>query len=88
MSKQKQNYNKVTVQIYGELYNIKGDQDPERIRQVARKVHEQMRQIAAANPTLAAGRVAVLAALNIAEEYIHLDEDYRQLIAMLQEEKQ
>lgn len=79
--------NKVTVQIFGELYNIKGDQDSERIRRIARLVHEQMRKVAAANPSLPPTRIAILAALTIAEEHLRLEEDYQQMLSLLQDEK-
>lgn len=78
---------KVTVEIYGEPYNIKGEGEPERIRRVALLVNEQMKQIALANPSLTPAKIAVLAALNIADEFLRLEEDYRQMVRMLQEEK-
>ncbi len=80
-------HNKVTVHIFGQLYNIKGDQDPERIRRVARLVHEQMRKVAAANTTLSPSQIAVLAALNIAEEHLQLEDDYKHIMAFLQNDK-
>lgn len=79
--------NKITVQIFGELYNIKGDQEPERIRRIARLVHDQMRKVAASNPSLPPARIAILAALTIAEEHLRLEEDYQQMLSLLQDEK-
>lgn len=79
--------NKVTVHILGESYAIKGDADEHRILEVARILNERMRMIAKANPNLAPSKIAVLAGLNIAEEYLHLEEDYRQLLEMINEEK-
>ncbi len=79
--------NKVTVQIFGELYNLKGDHNPERIRKVARMVHDHMGKVATTNASLTATKIAVLAALNIAEEHLQLQEDYRQMMNMLQDEK-
>ena len=79
--------NKVTVQIFGELYNVKGEHDTERIRKVARMVHEHMRKVATTNASLTTTKIAVLAALNIAEEYLQLQEDYQQMMSMLQDEE-
>ncbi len=76
--------NKVTVHIFGQLYNVKGDQEPDRIRQIARLVNEQMRKLATTNATLTPAEIAVLAALNIADDYLRLEEDYRQIMKLLE----
>jgi cell division protein ZapA len=78
---------KVTVEIGGENYVIKGDAEPERIIQVANLLDQRMRVISQANPRLSAEKVAVLAALNIANEYMRLDHDYKQLVKMVKEDK-
>ena len=79
--------NKVTVHILGEAYAIKGDADEQRILEVAHILNERMLLIAKANPHLSSAKVAVLAGLNIAEEYLRLEEDYRLLLEMVNEEK-
>lgn len=76
--------NKVTVHVFGQLYNVKGDQDPDRIRQIARLVNEKMRKLAATNSSLTPTEIAVLAALNIADEYLCLEDDYRQIMKLLE----
>jgi cell division protein ZapA len=57
----------VTVEIYDQLYHLSG-QDTEHIRQLAAKVDGKMRAVAAQGRTVDSLRVAVLAALNLADE--------------------
>src|SRR5271165_2451171 len=57
----------VTVQIYDQTYHLSG-QDAEHIRQLAAQVDEKMRAVAAQGRTVDSLRVAVLAALNLADE--------------------
>lgn len=57
----------VTVQIYDQTYHLSG-QDPEHIRQLAEQVDAKMRAVAAQGRTVDSLRVAVLAALNLADE--------------------
>jgi cell division protein ZapA len=57
-----------TVTIMGSQYTIRGDADPEYIREIARFVDERMRQIAALSPAVPPLKVAILAALNVADD--------------------
>jgi cell division protein ZapA len=57
----------VTVEIYDQLYHLSG-QDPEHIRGLAAYVDSKMRAVAAQGRTADSLRVAVLAALNLADE--------------------
>jgi cell division protein ZapA len=57
----------VTVQIYDQTYHLSG-QDAEHIRQLAAQVDAKMRAVAAQGRTVDSLRVAVLAALNMADE--------------------
>lgn len=79
--------NKVSVEILGETYTIKGDVEPERILQVAAWLNERMKKISQANSRLSTPKVAVLAALNIADEYLRLEQDYQQLMKMVRDQK-
>jgi len=74
---------KITVEIYGESYPLKGDAEPERIRQIAALLDERMKEAARANPRLSGAKIAILAALNIAEDYLRLESDYQHLRKML-----
>ncbi|MGP8270146.1 MAG: cell division protein ZapA [Terracidiphilus sp.] len=57
----------VTVEIYDQSYHLYG-QDEVHIRQLAERVDATMRSIAAQGRTVDSLRVAVLAALNLADE--------------------
>jgi len=57
----------VTVEIYDQVYHLSG-QDAEHINQLAEKVDAKMRAVAAQGRTVDSLRVAVLAALNLADE--------------------
>jgi cell division protein ZapA len=57
----------VTVEIYDQTYHLSG-QDPEHVRQLAERVDAKMRAVAAQGRTVDSLRVAVLAALNFADE--------------------
>jgi cell division protein ZapA len=56
-----------TVSIYDQTYHLRG-QDPNHIRQLADLVDSKMRAVAAVGRTVDSLRVAVLAALNLADE--------------------
>ena len=61
----------VTVQIYDQTYHLSG-QDPEHIRALAAQVDAKMRAVASQGRTVDSLRVAVLAALNLADELSQL----------------
>jgi cell division protein ZapA len=57
----------VTVEIYDQVYHLSG-QNPDHIRELAACVDAKMRAVAAHGRTADSLRVAVLAALNLADE--------------------
>ena len=57
----------VTVEIYDQTYHLSG-QDAEHIRALAAQVDTKMRAVASEGKTVDSLRVAVLAALNLADE--------------------
>jgi cell division protein ZapA len=63
----------VTVQIYDQTYHLSG-QNSEHIRALAALVDARMRAVAAQGRTVDSLRVAVLAALNLADELSQRDE--------------
>jgi cell division protein ZapA len=67
--------NSITVDIYDQTYNLRG-QDMEYIRRLADMVDGKMRAVAAHGKTVDSLRVAVLAALNIADELATLEQKY------------
>lgn len=58
----------VRVEIFDQAYNLRGS-DPEYILKLAEYVDAKMRAVASATNTIDTARLAVLAALNIADEY-------------------
>jgi cell division protein ZapA len=65
----------VSVDIYDQIYNLRGT-DAEYIQQLATLVDAKMRAVAAHGGTADSLRVAVLAALNIADELLSLRARY------------
>jgi len=63
----------VTVEIYDQTYHLSGT-DAEHIRRLAELVDARMRAVAAQGRTADSLRVAVLAALNIADELSRADQ--------------
>ncbi len=61
-----------TVRIHGREYRIRGAADEEYIRTVAEFVDRRMKEVAASTSSASSERVAVLAALNIADELFEL----------------
>ena len=59
--------NYTTVEIYNQTYHLSGE-NPEHIRNLAAQVDAKMRAVAAQGRTVDSLRVAVLAALNLADE--------------------
>ena len=57
----------ITVEIYDQTYHLSG-QDAPHIRELAARVDAKMRAVAAQGRTVDSLRVAVLAALNLADE--------------------
>jgi cell division protein ZapA len=68
----------VTVEIYDQPYHLRG-QDPAYIERLANLVDTKMRAVAAKGTTVDSLRVAVLAAINIADELITLQAHHRTL---------
>jgi cell division protein ZapA len=60
--------NRVKVEIYGQSYTMGGDLDEEYVQKLARYVDEKMKAVAAATQTVDSVRVAVLAAMAVADE--------------------
>ena len=60
------------VEIFGQTYNVRGDGDPDYLVELARFVDSRMREVAAQVATVDPLKIAVLAALNIADEFTRL----------------
>jgi cell division protein ZapA len=69
----------VQVEIFGQVYSVRaGAQDPEYLQQLAAYVDAQMRDVGRSAGAVDSSRVAVLAALNIADECFRLRRQVRE----------
>jgi cell division protein ZapA len=63
------NHDSTEVEIFGQTYNVRGEGDPNYLLELARFVDARMREVAAEVATVDAMKIAILAALNIADEF-------------------
>lgn len=66
----------VQVTIFNQAYNLRSLSDGEHVRQIAQLVDERMRQISTQFTTHDVSKIAVLAALNIADELQRMKDYY------------
>jgi cell division protein ZapA len=59
----------INVEIFGQAYNVRGEGDPDYLMELARFVDSRMRDVAAQVATVDPLKIAILAALNIADEF-------------------
>ena len=57
------------VEIFGQTYNVRGEGDPDYLMELARFVDSRMREVAGQVATVDPMKIAILAALNIADEF-------------------
>ena len=57
------------VEIFGQTYNVRGDGDPDYLMELARLVDSRMREVAGQVATVDPLKIAILAALNLADEF-------------------
>lgn len=80
-----QQKNRLTVEIYGHKYNLMGEASNEHLQNVASYVNEKMNEINRKAPILDTTKIAVLTAVNIADELFRLKQEYEQLQNLLEE---
>lgn len=76
---------KITVEIFGEKHVVRGEGTPEYIKNLAHEVDKKMRLVAQRLPRLSVHQVAILAALNFADELAKLREEQETLMQLLGE---
>jgi cell division protein ZapA len=69
----------VKIDIYDQSYNVNTDQNEEYLQELAAYVDSKMRAVGEAARTVDSLKVAVLAALNIADEMFTLRERQREI---------
>jgi len=70
---------RVDVEIFGKVYTVRGDKDPDYVRRVAEFVDRKMREIAQVTDTVSTSRIAILASLNIADELMTMLEESEEI---------
>ena len=73
------------VEIYDQFYNVAGELDPDYLQQLAKYVDVRMRQVARGTGAVDSVKVAVLAALSIADELHALRQSREQNTESLRE---
>jgi cell division protein ZapA len=73
----------IRVEIYNQTYNIRSDGDNDYILRLAEYVDGKMREISSGTLTVDSLKVAILAALHIADEYHQLKNQQQQSDAQL-----
>jgi cell division protein ZapA len=71
--------NSTRIEIFDQSYQIRGEIEPGYVRQLAAYVDKKMREIADASKTVDSVKVAVMTALNIADELFQERENSRKL---------
>jgi cell division protein ZapA len=74
----------ISVDIYDQTYHLRAS-DPDYVQKLAAMVDGKMRAVSASGNTVDSLRVAVLAALNIADELVRLQEHTRVLRGSMSE---
>ena len=82
-NKPKDSSQSIRVEIYNQTYNIRSDGDNEYIMRLAEFVDSKMREISSGTLTVDSLKVAILAALHIADEYHRLKNELEQNDAQL-----
>jgi cell division protein ZapA len=67
------------VEIFDQTYNVQADGDEDYLRKVASFVDEKMRAVAESTRQVDSTRVAVLTALNIADEFFALRKRHEEI---------
>jgi len=75
----------VKVDIFGKTYTLKGDADPDYVQKVASFVNERMNEVAGGSSATSTTRVAILAAVNIADELFREQQKRLEALATLED---
>lgn len=71
---------RVTVTILGEDYILSGGDSETYMKELAATVDERLARLVAAHPKLPVSKIAVLMALNLADEYQRLKKQHDELM--------
>ncbi len=68
-----------TVTIFNQTFRIRSDDDSQYVQELASYVDKKMSEVAEQTLTVDTLKIAILAALNIADNYVSKREEYEQL---------
>ena len=77
--------NQVRVEILGREYTIRSDEGEERVRKIAEYVDEKLKKISESTRTTSTLNAAILAAMDIANEYFEAQEGRTNLHQRMEE---
>ncbi|MDH5405468.1 MAG: cell division protein ZapA [Candidatus Aminicenantes bacterium] len=77
--------NLTEVEIYGQTYKIRGAGGKEYIQQLADYVDKEMKEISDITDTIDSLKVAILAAINIADEYFKTKKEFKRTERVISE---
>jgi cell division protein ZapA len=67
--------NLVRVEVLGREYTVKSDEGEERVRNIAEYVNRKIKEVSESSQTVSTLNLAILAAMNIANDYFGAIED-------------
>jgi cell division protein ZapA len=76
----------IRVQIFGQVFSVHGDLDEAYVQKLAAYVNEKMSAIAEMAPTVDTQKVAVMAAMAIADELLRLRQEKGEREELLKEQ--
>ncbi|MDI6704287.1 MAG: cell division protein ZapA [bacterium] len=77
------NEHKAEVEIFGSVYTIKGDEDPEYIIRLTNYVDREMRSITEKTSTVSTTKVAILTAINITDRLFKIKNTVEEKVSEL-----
>jgi len=77
----------VPVEILGRIYHIRSKDNQTYIQNLAKMVHDRMVEVEKATQTVDSARIAVLTALNLADEYCKLKAEIERRLEAYEREK-
>jgi cell division protein ZapA len=69
------NSSAVQVEIFGQVYTVRSEGDPAHVERLAARVDAEMREVSRGGGVVDSMRIAVLAALNITDECLRLQDE-------------
>lgn len=76
---------RVEVEIYGVSYPLRTTENEEYVKNLAKMVNDKMNMVATNTGSFSGARIAVIAALELADDYMKLKKDYDELMNLIDE---